>query len=156
MPSDSAQLRTLLSELGVLGGTAFQRDLHTRLARVALEQVRREFAEGLGPDDRSWAPTKRGGTPLVFSGRLAASFGSGLEAAGFGLQSSVVYAGVHQEGAVIRAKRDVLRFRVAGNWVSKREVTIPARPILPDGELGPTWSAALERALDEALAEVMR
>ena len=151
-------LRDLLQQLGVLGSTGFQRQINARLARVALAQVAREFAESRGPDDRPWAPLRaRTGPPLRFSGRLAGSFGSSMNGPGFTLVSSLLYAGVHQEGATIRAKRGaLLRFRAGGGWVSKAEVTIPARPILPGDELGPTWSSALNEELEAALNELMR
>jgi len=45
--------------------------------------------------------------------------------------SNMIYAPVHEFGAVIRAKNaPFLRFQVNGHWVSVKEVTIPARPFL--------------------------
>ncbi|MEM4709852.1 MAG: HK97 gp10 family phage protein [Candidatus Diapherotrites archaeon] len=39
------------------------------------------------------------------------------------------YAAVHEYGATIRAKnKPYLTFNINGNWVKKKEVTIPARP----------------------------
>jgi phage gpG-like protein len=45
--------------------------------------------------------------------------------------TSVIYGPIHETGGVIRAKNGpYLKFRVDGHWVSKKEVTIPARPFL--------------------------
>ena len=47
------------------------------------------------------------------------------------LSSNVIYARIHEEGGVIKAKNvPYLRFKVGGSWVRVKEVTMPARPFL--------------------------
>ncbi|MCE1186213.1 MAG: phage virion morphogenesis protein [Rhodocyclales bacterium] len=47
------------------------------------------------------------------------------------LGSNLVYARIHELGGTVKAVRaKYLRFRTQGRWVSKRQVTIPARPYL--------------------------
>lgn len=48
--------------------------------------------------------------------------------------TNVVYAPIHEFGGVIRAKNSpYLRFKIGDRWVSKKQVTIPARPFLRTG-----------------------
>lgn len=51
-----------------------------------------------------------------------------------GLNASVVYAATHEYGATIRAKSGkYLRFKIGNQWVSKKQVKIPARPMVGPG-----------------------
>jgi phage gpG-like protein len=65
----------------------------------------------------------------------------------------VIYGPVHQFGATIQAKHAAyLRFVVGGKWVSKKEVTIPARPFLgiEDRQVG-----KINQALDAWFTELV-
>jgi len=47
------------------------------------------------------------------------------------LGDPVIYAGIHEFGGTIRAKRSkYLKFKIGNQWISKKEVKIPARPFL--------------------------
>ena len=70
----------------------------------------------------------------VRTGRLRSSVTSRVESAGGDIVgrvgSNVVYAPVHEYGAVITPKRGkYLTFQVDGHWVRVRSVRIPRRPI---------------------------
>jgi phage gpG-like protein len=67
--------------------------------------------------------------------------------------TNVEYAGVHERGAVIRAKnKPYLRFNVGGRWVQKKSVTLPARRWLSSGieERADNYSRALGEAIERA------
>jgi phage gpG-like protein len=104
------------------------------------ESTQLRFESSRGTDGSPWRAVLRGGQPLLHKGQLRASVSHQVQG-----DSSVVvgvpyaWASVHQFGAIIRAKIQGknLRFKVGasptgigGRWVSKKEVTIPARPFL--------------------------
>jgi phage gpG-like protein len=111
---------------------------------VAAQRLRsdtmRNFQQG-GWYPQAWRRSRRGGQTLVQTAMLRNSLHgeSGSDFAKVG--TDVLYAAVHQFGATIRpVRKSVLRFRIEGRWISKHEVTIPARPFLPvnaAGELHP-------------------
>lgn len=95
----------------------------------------RRFERQVGPDGKPWAPSIRaqieGGWTLLDSGRLRASLTwlAGRHSVEVG--TNVIYAAIHQLGGTIRAKNAPnLRFQIAGRWISKPSVVIPARPFL--------------------------
>ncbi|WP_291299294.1 phage virion morphogenesis protein [Elioraea sp.] len=100
---------------------------------VASTQFRFETARGpVGvPWKRSARAASVGGQTLVDSGRLRASITHRPSSDRVEVGSNLVYAGVHQLGATIRAKTSKgLRFRIGDKFVVRRQVTIPARPFL--------------------------
>lgn len=104
-------------------------------AMVASTQFR--FEQQTAPDGSPWAPSIRalteGGITLTKSGRLAQSFSHQADPSGVEWGTDVVYAGVHQHGAVIRpVSADALKFKLPGNlgWRSVQEVVIPKREFL--------------------------
>jgi phage gpG-like protein len=67
----------------------------------------------------------------VDSGRLKNSIGYEASPSMVAVGTSVEYASTHQEGATIEAKSSQgLRFQVGGRWVTKKAVTVPARPFI--------------------------
>ncbi|MGL5447444.1 MAG: phage virion morphogenesis protein [Rhabdaerophilum sp.] len=102
------------------------------LARMIQEQTRRRIlSEKTGPDGRAWKPNRAGTSTLYRSGTLARSvdYSATNDAAIIG--SGLIYAGVHQNGAVIRPKRaKSLVFRLGNKMIFAKKVTIPARPYL--------------------------
>ncbi len=105
------------------------------MARAGVNQTKLRFESTRAPDGSPWKPSRKPfGRTLTASPRLLLSITDrppSDTAVEWG--SNLVYAGVHQEGDVIRAKTSKgLRFRVGSNkgWVTKQEVTIPARPYL--------------------------
>jgi len=68
------------------------------------------------------------------------------------LYSNVVYARIHELGGTIRPRtKKYLRFKVNGKWVSKKEVTIPARPYLR-----PSIEENVERIKDVIVNSIIR
>ncbi len=105
------------------------------IGRAGVNQTRRRFQTAQGPDGSPWKKgRKTSGQTLILSDLLLRSI-SDRPPVGDAVEwgSNRIYAGVHQTGAVIRAKTSKgLRFRVGANkgWVTKQQVTIPARPYL--------------------------
>jgi len=77
----------------------------------------------------------RAGELKVRTGHLRRSIRSGIDANTHGvvgwIGSNIVYARIHELGGVIKpTKAKYLKFQVNNKWVSKKQVTIPARPYL--------------------------
>lgn len=109
------------------------------IGRASVAQTRRRFLAGRAPDGSAWKPGyKTRGKTLIGKGLLLRSItATEPTATSVDVGSNRIYAGVHQRGAVIKAKTaGGLRFRVGGNggWVIRRQVTIPARPYLGASE----------------------
>lgn len=90
----------------------------------------------VGPDGVPWIPSFRvenfGGKTLADTGALLGSIVSQPEQRSVEVGSNLIYAGVHQTGAIITAKNgDALTFFLAdGQMVEVASVEIPARPFL--------------------------
>ncbi|WP_313352644.1 phage virion morphogenesis protein [Paracoccus sp. (in: a-proteobacteria)] len=98
--------------------------------------VERITMTNIDPDGVVWPQSLRaevfGGPTLHATGRLARSITSAPEARQVQVGSNLIYAGVHQDGAIIRAKTaGGLHFMLAdGEEVVVGEVTIPRRAYL--------------------------
>lgn len=93
------------------------------------------FETNVAPDGVAWQPSIRaretGSKTLVEQGFLRDSFSYRVDGEGVEIGSALKYAAVHQVGGEISAKGEALRFRLAtGQFVSKKTVRIPARPML--------------------------
>jgi phage gpG-like protein len=152
------QLQRKLAQLARSG--TVPKALHQNLAQEARKQVFDEFKQGRDPYGRAWAKTIRGGVILAKSGRLRNSLRPVATSVGFTITTPVVYAAVHQHGAVIHPnKAKALRFKVNGQWVTKRVVLIPRRQYLPErstGGLGPIWTPAFRRVINSYVRTFMR
>ncbi|MBK8157985.1 MAG: phage virion morphogenesis protein [Rhodospirillaceae bacterium] len=96
------------------------------------------FEQEQGPDGNPWPRSIRaiaeGGSTLRKSARLYQSITHRATASQVEVGTNVIYAAVHQFGAKIVAKAAKgLRFKIGDMWVTKRSVTIPARPFLGIG-----------------------
>lgn len=103
------------------------------IARAGVASTRRRFLTGTAPDGSPWKKgRKASGQTLIEAGLLLRSIAARpAEAAAVEWGSNRVYAGIHQTGGTIRPKNGkVLRFKVAGGFVSAKSVTLPARPYL--------------------------
>jgi phage gpG-like protein len=103
------------------------------IARAGVASTRRRFQAGRGPDGAAWKKgNKTSGQTLILSGLLLRSISDRPptdNSVEWG--SNRIYAGVHQDGATIRAKNGkALRFAINGGFVTVQSVTIPARPYL--------------------------
>lgn len=130
--------------------------LLARLPEVAVKSMEQALEVGLEAARRRM--THGGGGPQVRTGRLKRSLKATVRRQGeliIGeLTADAPYAAAQENGAVIQAKRrDHLRFRVEGRWVSARRVVLPARPFLRPGmeaaaaALGDILAANLEKEL---------
>lgn len=159
-------LRAKVAHLASGGG---RRDLNRVLAAQADKLISDGFRQGRDPCGQPWKPlTSRTGQPLRDTGTLLNSLGPKATAEGFTVSTAVKYAAVHQYGAVIKPKTaKALAFRTRGaptksnrrgklsGFVFAKSVTIPQRQYMPEGDVGPIWRAALERAADDHLQAVM-
>lgn len=110
------------------------------LAEVGRTSTIERFKKQVGPDGKTWPDSTRvkeiGGRTLTDTGGLRKSIRSKVSNTGFALGTNLKYAATHQfgdQGRVIRARnKKALRFRVGGQWVTKKKVivNIPARPYL--------------------------
>jgi len=118
--------------------------------------VEEGFEAGKAPSGAPWAPVRRGGQPLRDTGRLLASLTPKVSAAGFAIESTVAYAGVHQYGATVTAKKGRSLGTPKAGWFGVK-VVIPARPFLPDGNALPgPWETRLTEAAEDALDAFFR
>ena len=100
------------------------------------EAARLRFIDQAGPDGQPWVPsyraTNQGGETLRDKGVLMSSLTHVVLADGVEYGTNVPYAGPLHFGAEIQAVNGpFLRFKIpGGGWVSKKSVTLPARPFL--------------------------
>ena len=100
------------------------------------EAARLRFIDQAGPDGQPWVPsyraTNQGGETLRDKGVLMNSLTHVVLADGVEYGTNVPYAGPLHFGAEIQAVNGpFLRFKIpGGGWVSKKSVTLPARPFL--------------------------
>lgn len=112
------------------------RPIWDAIGQYGESSTRLRFKNQAGPDRKRWVPSIRarqaGGQTLVQKARLLRSITHSADNNGTSWGTNVIYAGVHQFGAVIKAKSaGALRFRMpGGGFVTVKQVTIPARPFL--------------------------
>ena len=116
-----------------------------RAIGTGLVQVTQDrFESGKDPDGKSWAAlnpgyaaTKRGPGILresAMRGGLMASVTFQTSSDAVAVGTNKVYAAIHQFGGTIKPKSaDRLVFRIGGQMVFAKSVTIPARPFLGIG-----------------------
>lgn len=109
--------------------------LMQEIGAALLLSTQMRFERETGPDGNPWPPSIRarleGGRTLRDSGRLVQSLTFNASSDQVELGTNVLYAAVQQVGATITAKTgDGLRFRIGDAWITKKSVTIPARPFL--------------------------
>lgn len=97
--------------------------------------TQRRFERQAGPDGTAWKPSQRAiaqsGQTLRDTGRLFKSIAHRATSDLVEVGSNLIYAGVHQFGATIHAKKGPnLKFKIGDHWISKPSVTIGARPYL--------------------------
>jgi phage virion morphogenesis protein len=105
------------------------------LGAAILSSTQQRFLDEVGPDGQKWPPSIRvqlgGGNTLRDTGRLFQSLTYQADESSVEVGTNLIYAGVHQFGATIRAKSTRgLRFRVGDRFVTRKSVQVPARPFL--------------------------
>lgn len=93
------QLRALREKIAGLPSDIVKGELAQVLSGTALKLIADEFKYGVDPYGRKWKPVKRGGQPLIKTGRLRASFSARPAPGGISIDTTVAYAAVHQNGA---------------------------------------------------------
>lgn len=82
-------------------------------------------------EDKAKGNFNKPNTPRVRTGALRRSIASGSDGLSAWIASNLKYARIQEMGGVITARRKpYLTFKVGNSWVSKKSVTIPARPYL--------------------------
>ena len=110
--------------------------LFDEIGHALVESTRMRFVDQTGPDGQPWEPSIRartqGGETLRDKGLLMNSITHSVLSDGVEYGTNVPYAGPLHFGAEIRpVNGPFLRFKMpGGGWVSKRAVTLPARPFL--------------------------
>lgn len=149
----NAALKDLRGQLEQIANGNVRRQVVAAMARQVRTLVDNGFRKGVSPYGETWKPVLRGGKPLLDFGRLSASFRYDATGETLAASTNVRYAGVHQDGALIRAVNGkYLRFKVGNRWARKAAVAIPRRQMLPDeGDLPAAWAASLTRVADEVV-----
>ncbi|MBE3574544.1 MAG: phage virion morphogenesis protein [Firmicutes bacterium] len=132
--------------------------LHKEIGEQIVTATEARFRQGVGPDGKKWPESMRAkaehGQTLVKTKRLMASLSYHATASEVAVGTNVVYAGVHQTGAKIQAKRSkYLRFRIGRRWAMKRAVEIPARPFMGINDDDKT---AIQEIIQKRIAEATR
>ena len=155
LSGDFDELDRLIGKLEDIRAKRLQAQMSRALAEEAIELVHQGFDDEADPFGNEWAPLKsRDGRALQKDGHLLSSFHvvrSGPD--GFAIGSNERWVHVHQYGATIRPKgKKWLRFVMNGEVVFRKQVVIPARPMLPGAnELPPAWDAAFQETATELL-----
>lgn len=115
------------------------------MGTVVMSHAQRAFDEpSLRP--APWVKRRGGSNPLMIrSGDLRQGIHMQMQGDSVVVGSPAKYAAIHQLGGTITAKTGLLRFKIGDKWVSKKSVTIPARPFFPFDARGQlTGSAKVE------------
>jgi phage virion morphogenesis protein len=135
-------------DLIVRTGKATKSDLLESVGALVESQTRRRIEqEKEGPSGQQWpdwnplyAMDRHGNQSLLEgSGALVDSIQSLVTGDQVEVGTNLIYAGVHQHGAVITpVKADKLRFNMGGKHFAVDSVTVPARPFVgvSDDNLG--------------------
>jgi phage gpG-like protein len=154
---DFGKLAELIKKVGAAATPEWRLRLSKNLAQEARTQMVNGFIAQRDPYGTPWKPTLRGGQILRDKAILMNSVKPSATATSFELSTNVVYAGVHQRGATIKAKAGrYLKFKVGGKWAQKRQVVIPQRRFMPEaGDAGPIWMTAFRRVADEQIRKTI-
>jgi phage gp36-like protein/phage gpG-like protein len=136
---DFGRLEDLVRRAAQVASPAFRQRVLKNVAEAARTEIVLGFERSRDPYGNTWRPLqnpsrrRRGGRPLLDTGRLRSSWFVGATANGIVARTNVTYAGFHQHG-------------------TRRMV---ARPMVPTGaELGPFWRRAFEAVLERELRRV--
>ncbi len=156
---DTARLQALVRSMRGVSRSAWRIRLMKLLSQEAVSLAQECFAESKDPYGNPWPPLKvRQGQPLLDTGRLRNSIsGRPNGAVSFVVGTNVKYARLQNFGGTITAKKaKYLKFRVGSRWVSKKSVTIPARPFFPTQALPKVWEEAFFEVASEYLSSLRR
>jgi len=129
-------------------------DLLDTIGRLIQLQTRQRIAvEKEDPDGNAWKENYQGTSILKNTGALEDSIDYHVGAHAITVGSSLVYAGIHQRGGVIKPKtKKALAFTAGGNDYVVKQVTMPARPYIG---LSADNRDEIESAVGDFLQEVL-
>jgi phage gpG-like protein len=126
---DFAELAALTRSFDRLS-TRFVPRLSKQLARTSYALVQVEHLTGDDPDGQPWRPNRRGSfPPLTRTGKLKRGWRMFFGPASFGLRNDTAYAKIQNTGG-----------RTGRNY----STILPARRMVPEGTLGPRWTAEFD------------
>jgi len=120
---------------GILQRASNPRGLFDNIGASLVASTQYRFETGKGPDGSPWPVSIRaafeGGKTLLDSTRSLSSITHNATETFVEVGTNVIYAAIHQLCGVIRpVTAKFLFFKAGGSFVTKSEVTIPARPFL--------------------------
>lgn len=142
------------------------------LAEEQVDLIKEGFKNGTAPDGSAWAALSElsrngdGGTPLNDTGQHLknATHIAAVSPSSYRVVIGFQHASVHQRGAVIVAKGaralcwPCIHYRGKQGKQRReythafaRKVTIPARPMVPEGALPSRWLRSLQEAFDDTM-----
>ena len=128
-------LERLIARLERVAKGAHRRPVAEAVGKAAVQMVNYGFAAGQAPSGAAWQETEAGNAPLIGETRE--------------LSTSAEYE-PSDSGVKIIVKDDKAGFHQGGTSRG-----IPARPMLPEGELPGPWRGPIEEAGVEALRKVI-
>lgn len=170
----TSQLRALAAKCRKLGDALPK--IAKEMGAESLRLNKRSFASQQSPDGDGWEKGPHTSSPMLRkSGKLVGSIkqtGSDLT---FGIRAGARYAFYHQHGAILRDAAPKSRFRrtkligfgrgrsgpkrlgvFSGPVRKGRERGfLPARPIVPSGDVPRAWQPALERIADRRIRSAL-
>lgn len=167
---DFRGLEDLRRRLSAIGSGQLRREISKVCAEAAMKVTDDGFRRSIDPYGKPWTPLKsRKGRPLLDTGvHLRNSLAPRVTSSGFVISTAFKGAAVHQYGAVIRPVRaKALAFRTRGApsarrprgklgpVVFAREVTIPMRRYMPEGDPGERMTSALNAAATQVIWQAM-
>lgn len=141
---DVTGLDSVLAALGRLANPPM-REAFDEIGQYLVSEITQLFRAGTAPDGTPWKPSLRaqaqGGKTLVDRGHLRDSYTHAAAAAELVVGTNDKRARIHQYGGEIRPRgAKALHFVLpGGRHVVTQKVTMPARPMLPSGDLPPAW-----------------
>lgn len=135
--------------------------LNRIIAEVLRESTLERFQQEEDPQGRKWkkslrAASQNGGSgkTLAMSGGLKVSLSTHANPTGLAVGTNKIYAGVHQFGGEVRAKRKpYLTFKIGDRFVRLKKVTVPARPFLG---ISDTDQKEVAETVNDFIKEVVR
>lgn len=127
-------------------------DIAENVGRAMLNVVSEEFSQSYGSDGKSWAPLKlRHGKIMVDSGQLAASYKIVSETRKVVKIASDLARAAWLERGFTATAIDAQALMLGDSGLFRKSVTVPGRPVLPQGRATGEWAKAIKRAVEEGL-----
>ncbi len=153
--SAGPSLKELMRSIVAIGGDRGRKSINEGIAAESLRLVKRGFERSEDPYGIPWKPpVLRDGKPLLDSSRLRNGFQNRSTPTTIELWNNVRYAAIQNYGGTIHAKNSpYLYFKTPEGLAAKKEVTLPARQMIPDSARGlpPVWDQRMRIIADKVL-----